>query len=123
MTVNNNNETSGSFIFESQITDNGSGAVTFVKAGPGPMKLDGHNTFSGGLYLLQGRLQFAGTEIGTGNPGGAGTGPIYVYPGAELFPSGIGTLPLTNNIFISGNGVSDGVGSIRLSGVFFQRRD
>jgi fibronectin-binding autotransporter adhesin len=118
LTINNNNETSGSFIFESTITDNGTGPVTFVKAGPGPMKLDGHNTFSGGLYILQGRLQFAGSEIGTGNPGGGGTGPIYVYPGAEFFPSGTGTAPITNAIFLSGNGVSDAVGSIRLSGVF-----
>ncbi len=118
LTINNNNETSGTLIFECTISDNGSGPVSFVKAGPGPMKLDGHNTFSGGLYLLQGRLQLAGSEIGTGNPGGGGTGPIYVYPGAELFPSGAGTIPITNNIFLSGNGVSDGVGSIRLSGVF-----
>ncbi|HEV2328059.1 MAG TPA: autotransporter-associated beta strand repeat-containing protein, partial [Verrucomicrobiae bacterium] len=118
LTINNNNETSGSFIIESTITDNGSGPVTFVKAGPGPMKLDGHNTFSGGLYILQGRLQLGGTEIGAGNPGGGGTGPIYVYPGAELFPSGAGTNAITNNIYISGNGVSDGVGAIRLSGVF-----
>ncbi|HEY1788044.1 MAG TPA: autotransporter-associated beta strand repeat-containing protein [Verrucomicrobiae bacterium] len=118
LTINNNNETSGSFVFESKITDNGSGQVAFVKAGPGPMKLDGHNTFSGGLYILQGRLQFAGQEIGSGNPGGGGTGPIYVYPGAELFPSGALTIPITNSIFISGNGVSDGVGAIRLSGVF-----
>jgi fibronectin-binding autotransporter adhesin len=118
LTINNNNETSGSFVFECNIADNGSGPVSFVKAGPGPMKLDGHNTFSGGLYILQGRLQFAGSEIGTGNPGGGGTGPIYVYPGAEFFPSGAGTTPMTNAIFISGNGVSDGVGAIRLSGVF-----
>ena len=118
LTINNNNETSGSFIFECRITDNGSGPVKFVKAGPGPMKLDGHNTFSGGLYILQGRLQFAGSEIGTGNPGGGGTGPIYVYPGAEFFPSGAGTVPMTNAIYISGNGVSDNVGAIRLSGVF-----
>jgi fibronectin-binding autotransporter adhesin len=118
LTVNNNNETSGSFIMECQITDNGTGPVSFVKTGPGPMKLDGHNTFSGGLYLLQGRLQLAGSEIGTGNPGGGGTGPIYVYPGAELFPSGTSTNPIVNNIFLSGNGVSDGVGAIRLSGVF-----
>ncbi len=118
LTINNNNETSGSYIIESTITDNGSGSVSFVKSGPGPMKLDGHNTFSGGLYILQGRLQFAGTEIGTGNPGAGGTGPIYVYPGAEFFPSGVGTIPITNDLYIAGNGVSDGVGAIRLTGVF-----
>lgn len=116
--INNNNETSGSFIIESLITDNGTGPVSFVKTGPGPMKLDGQNTFSGGLYLLQGRLQFAGSEIGNNNPSGGGTGPIYIYPGAEFFPSGVGNAAITNNIFMSGNGVSDGVGAIRLTGVF-----
>jgi len=118
VTINNGNETSGTLILEAQITDNGTGPVKFVKAGAGPMKLDGINTFSGGLYILQGRVQFAGSEIGSNNPSGGGTGPIYVYPGAEFYPSGTGTSPITNAIYISGNGVSDGVGAIRLAGVF-----
>ncbi len=102
--ANNGSETSGTTILECQITDNGSGPVTFVKMGPGSIKLDGDNTFSGGLYLLQGRVQFAGSEIGTGNPDGGGTGPIYVLPGAYLFPSGIGTGIITNSIFVAGDG-------------------
>lgn len=113
--VNNPSETSGTTIFESKITDNGTGPVTFVKMGPGSIKLDGNNTFSGGLYLLQGRVQFAGSEIGNNNPDGGGVGPIYVLPGAYLFPSGIGTgAAITNSIFIAGNGdAHEPLGAVR----------
>src|SRR6185312_12751390 len=69
------------------------------------IKLDGNNTFSGGLYLLQGRVQFAGSEIGNNNPDGGGSGPIFVLPGAYLFPSGIGAgNVITNAMFVAGNG-------------------
>lgn len=103
--ANNASETSGTTIVESKITDNGTGAVTVVKMGPGSIKLDGNNTFSGGLYLLQGRVQFAGSEVGNNNPDGGGTGPIYVLPGAYLFPSGIGTgAAITNAMFVAGAG-------------------
>jgi len=103
--ANNASETSGTTILEPLIADNGTGAVTVVKMGPGSIKLDGHNTFSGGLYLLQGRVQFAGSEIGNANPDGGGSGPIYVLPGAYLFPSGIGTgAIITNAMFVAGAG-------------------
>ena len=101
--ANNPSETSGTTIFESKIADNGTGAVTVVKMGPGSIKLDGHNTFSGGLYLLQGRVQFTGSEIGNNNPDGGGTGPIFVLPGAYLFPSGA-PQRVTNSIFVAGAG-------------------
>lgn len=102
--ANNGSETSGTTIFESIIADNGTGPVTVVKMGPGSIKLDGNNLFSGGLYLLQGRVQFAGSEIGNANPDGGGYGPIYVLPGAYLFPSGIGTGIITNAMFVAGSG-------------------
>ncbi|MBU6410916.1 MAG: autotransporter-associated beta strand repeat-containing protein, partial [Verrucomicrobia bacterium] len=104
--ANNPSETSGTTIFEPVIADNGTGPVTVVKMGPGSIKIDGHNTFSGGLYLLQGRVQIVGGEIGNPNwEDGAGTGPIYVLPGAYLFPSGTsGGQSIPNDIFIAGNG-------------------
>jgi fibronectin-binding autotransporter adhesin len=103
--ANNPSETSGTTILEPTIADNGTGPVTVVKMGPGSIKLDGNNTFSGGLYLLQGRVQFAGSEIGNNNPDGGGVGPIFVLPGAYLFPSGIGTGGIiTNSIFVAGAG-------------------
>lgn len=116
---NGTSQSQGSLNVECRVTDNGTGPVTLVKAGPASMKLRGHNTFSGGLYLLQGRLQFAGSEIGTGNPDGGGTGPIYVYPGAYVFPSGAGDFGVTgvaisNNFFIAGLGTQqEQVGAIR----------
>src|SRR5262249_44391503 len=62
--INNTSETTGSLILESKIVDNGSGAVTLVKDGPGAAKIDGHNSYSGGTYILEGRLQLSGTEPG-----------------------------------------------------------
>jgi autotransporter-associated beta strand protein len=75
------------------------------------MKFRGNNTYSGGTYILQGRFQLAGSEIGAANPDGFGTGPIYVMPGGQAYPSGVGTLaPITNAWFLAGNGISDNVG-------------
>ena len=102
--ANNPNETSGTTILEPTIADNGTGPVTVVKMGPGSIKLDGHNTFSGGLYLLQGRVQWAGAEIGNANPDGGGTGPIYVLPGSYIFPTGTGGAAITNAFFVAGGG-------------------
>ena len=118
-TVDANSETSGSVVVEPAIVDNGGGGtVTIVKTGAGSMKLDGHNTFSGGLDILQGRLQFAGSEIGTPNPDGGGTGPIRVFPGGQWFPSGAGSAAspqtITNPIFLAGIGQNgDDTGAIR----------
>jgi fibronectin-binding autotransporter adhesin len=119
--LDSDSETTGTFLVEPLITDNGpGGTVTVVKTGAGSMKLDGHNTFSGGLYIEQGRLQFAGAEINAAspNPDGGGTGPIVVFPGAQWFPSGAGstTVPetVTNPIFLAGIGQNgDDTGSIR----------
>ncbi len=130
--ANNTSSSSGTVIIDAQIADNGTGPVTFVKAGVGSMKLRGHNTYSGGTYLLQGRVQMVGGEI-AGNPGGqglygnadaCGTGPIYILPGAYLFPSGTGptnaagqALPVTNAVFIAGNGTAgEPLGAIRCTG-------
>lgn len=116
---NNASQSAGSLNVECKVTDNGSGAVTVVKASTASMKFRGHNTFSGGLYVLQGRFQLAGSEIGTPNPDGAGTGPVYVYPGAYFFLSGIGDfgvtgVALSNNCFIAGLGTDqEQVGAIR----------
>jgi autotransporter-associated beta strand protein len=121
VTNNSTSLTSGTLIFETQITDNpAGGAVSFIKTGVGSMKLDGHNTYSGGTYLLEGRVQLTGTETrgvaGTGNPTGFGTGPVYIFPGAQAFPSGVGTgVNIANNFFIAGFGIaSENDGAFRL---------
>lgn len=123
--VNNTSSSSGTLIIDAKVTDNGTGPVTFVKTGVGSMKLRGHNTYSGGTFLLQGRVQFVGGEggVGTGNADGGGTGPIYILPGCYLFPSGTGPMtlnppqPVTNAVFIAGNGTAgEPLGAIRTSG-------
>jgi fibronectin-binding autotransporter adhesin len=104
-------------VIDTKVTDNGTGPVTIVKAGPGFFKLRGHNTYSGGTYVLQGRLQLSGSEVGTSNPDGIGTGPLYIFPGAYLFFAGTGS-PITNAMFIAGNAArqEQGIGAIRTSG-------
>lgn len=128
--INSTSQTgNGSMYVETAITDNGSGKVSVIKTGPGPMKFRGHNSFSGNMYILQGRIQMAGTELPNAdsegaNPDAFGRGDIYVLPGGQAFPSGISghaTMPAcTNNWFLAGNGVSDNVGAIRFpsAGIF-----
>jgi autotransporter-associated beta strand protein len=115
--VNNTSSSSGTVVIDAKITDNGTGPVTLVKTGAGSMKLRGHNSYSGGTFLLQGRVQFVGGEggVGTGNADGGGTGPIYILPGCYLFPSGTApTSPVTNAVFIAGNGTAgEPLGAIR----------
>ena len=111
VTANNaSSESTGTIIFEAKITDNpAGGAVSFVKAGSGSMKLGGHNSYSGGTYILQGRVQLTGTELaGTANstqvaqglgtlgtamtaanlsnPGGFEPGP-FTFSRARFFPA------------------------------------
>src|SRR5262249_17308743 len=57
-TINSSSQTANNSIYvEYGITDNGTGKVSVVKNGAGPMKLRGHNSFSGNMYILQGRIQ------------------------------------------------------------------
>jgi autotransporter-associated beta strand protein len=104
-------------VIDSKVTDNGTGPVTLVKTGPGFMKLRGHNTYSGGTFLHQGRIQLSGSEVGTSNPDGLGTGPLYIFPSGYLFMAGTGS-PITNDMFIAGDAArqEQGIGAIRTSG-------
>jgi autotransporter-associated beta strand protein len=100
---------------DATIADNGSGTVSVVKAGSGAMKLRGHNTYSGGTYILQGRLQTAGSEDanGTANSDGLGSGPVYIWPGGQFYSSDISTIP--NDFYISGTGIpTENSGAIRV---------
>jgi fibronectin-binding autotransporter adhesin len=125
------NDTTGSssgqnWDIDAQVVDNGSGAVTLVKAGPGYLKLRNHNSYSGNTYLLQGRIQIDDTLVG-GTPIGDvfGTGDVYIFPGGNLFggtrssPPGIINLP--NRFFIAGNGAQQepNIGAIRCGATLF----
>jgi fibronectin-binding autotransporter adhesin len=104
-------------VIDCKVTDNGAGAVSVIKAGPGFFKLRGHNTYSGGTYVHQGRIQLSGSEVGTSNPDGIGTGPLYIFPGGYLFFAGTGS-PITNKMYIAGDAArqEQGIGAIRTSG-------
>ena len=105
------------FVIDCKVTDNGAGPVSIIKGGPGFFKLRGHNTYSGGTYVLQGRIQLSGSEVGTSNPDGIGTGPLYIFPGGYLFFAGTGS-PITNKMYIAGDAArqEQGIGAIRTSG-------
>jgi autotransporter-associated beta strand protein len=127
--ISSSSETTGTMRVDTVIKDNGTAPVTVVKTGAGSMKFDAHNTFSGGLYILQGRLQFTGQELSPGaasdptyiNPNAGGMGAINIFPGAQWFPSGAGSFfapgNVTNAINLAGNGINaDGTGAIRMGG-------
>src|SRR5436309_14551812 len=96
----------------SSIVANGTGAVTLIKNGAMSTKIDGHNTYTGGTFINQGRFQLAGSEqlrdsvntsLTVGNPDGLGTGPVTVAPGAYLYVSGVnGTAVFTGPGAIAG---------------------
>jgi autotransporter-associated beta strand protein len=120
-TINNTSQSSGSVLVHAGIADNGTGggagAVSVIKAGPGSLKLRGHSSYSGGTYILQGRLQVAGNEIGTANPDGLGTGPVVVRPGGQAYLSGVGNASagMSNAFIISGVGTNqEPYGAVRL---------
>ncbi len=114
------NNTTGSasannMAIDSQVVDNGTGAVTLVKAGPGFLKLRNHNSYSGGTYILQGRIQVDGSLVG-GTPISDvfGTGPVFIFPGGNIFFSGT-AVPIPNEFFVAGNSTQQepGIGCIR----------
>ena len=111
--MNSPDESAGSVNVEAVVTDNpAGGAVSVVKMGSGSMKFRGHNTYTGDTYILEGRFQLAGSEIGTGNPGGWGTGTVHIFPGGQAFPSGVGNFndtmqAIENDFVISGLGTAE----------------
>ena len=99
--------TNGGIDITSIIANNGTGAVSVIKSGTGVSVLGGANTFSGGLYIDQGRVEAT-------NASSFGTGSVYVQPGAYAY---IDVNPIANNFFIAGVGDYDEeFGAIRLSG-------
>ncbi|HSY19515.1 MAG TPA: autotransporter-associated beta strand repeat-containing protein, partial [Candidatus Acidoferrales bacterium] len=105
----------GSYLtINSSITDNGPAPVTVVVAGA-YMQMNGEgsglgtlavtNTYSGGTYILQGRVSQPGSRT-------FGTGPIYIVSGGQ-FNTGA---QITNEIFVEGSGTTEngGLGAVRI---------
>lgn len=95
----NGNNANNQVSVASTISNNiGGGPVTVVMAGPGSMNFSTTTTssYSGGVYVDQGQLQFGQlTQIGTG--------PVHIAAGASLYYTGTGVI--SNNLFLSpGNG-------------------
>jgi len=90
----------------SAIKDNGPGVVSVTSMG-GYATFAATNTYSGGTYIDAGR-------ISPSVVGSFGTGPVYIFAGAEVNPG----LPLANNFFLAGNGTAEnaGMGALRLFG-------
>jgi len=57
ITLNDTANNNGGLTIVSNIVDNGTGAVTLIKNSVMSTKIDGHNTYSGGTYINQGRFQ------------------------------------------------------------------
>ena len=93
---------------DSVITNNGTGAVSINTLGYiefNNEKLSGSytgNLYSAGTYVNQGRLQIDGAN-------GAGSGPVYVYPGGQVFENGSGTV--ANNFYLAGYGTVNSTGT------------
>ena len=64
----------------------------------GYLDIRGANTYSGGTFINQGRVQ-------TGNLAAFGTGPVTVSPGGSIFFNNAGNWP--NNLFVSGIGSTE----------------
>jgi fibronectin-binding autotransporter adhesin len=94
------------FSFTSPIIDNGIGAVTVVKSGSGYAALSAANSFSGGTYILGGRLRWNAQ-------GCFSTGPVFIFPGGNTYVNSGTTI--TNAIFMAGSGTSQepNIGAIR----------
>ncbi len=88
------------FGITSPITDNaGGGSVTVVKSGYGVLRLNGTNTFTGGLYLNEGQLRPT-------LAGSMGNGPVYVANGAQILQGA--AVDMSNPVFVAGFGPNEG---------------
>ncbi|MFN3407973.1 MAG: beta strand repeat-containing protein [Limisphaerales bacterium] len=96
------------------ITDNGTGVVRVNTIGWVLMLRN--STYSGGTHITRGRVQ--ASSVASGVNTGFGTGPVYVYPGAQafVFESGQTDVVVTNDFYIAGFGTAeDKGGALRLS--------
>jgi autotransporter-associated beta strand protein len=101
--IANNNTSTGS------ANSTGGGAVTVTIAGAPNgqntiVTLAGNNTYSGGTYIDDGRVNLTSATA-------LGTGTLYIVPGGEAIFNAGGTF--ANNMVVSGNGSGEGFGALR----------
>ena len=99
--IANNNASTGS------ANSTGGGAVTVVfnqgNGNSNSSQFSGTNTYSGGTYILQGRLAAGGDSAAFG------TGSVTVLDGGEAYFGAT----FSNNFAIEGNGTNENLGAIR----------
>ena len=83
------------------IADNGTGKVTVVKTGLGALKFAAKNTFTGDIYVNEGRIR--NTDATGWTTGG---GNVYVANGAQAYIQVAATV--ASNIWLAGIGVEEG---------------
>jgi len=90
----------------SNVIDDGAGGFSLTKVGSGTLALNANNTFSGGLTVSAGTVQF-------GNAGGAGTGTLTINAGTIQTGS---ALTVANAVTVGGDFTVGGSNNLTLSG-------
>gem|GEM_PF-518832 len=92
----------------SNIADNGTGAVKLIKAGNNRVVMPVANTYSGGTFVNSGELNLT-------NVSALGTGAVTIMPASQIIPNAAGTF--ANNVVVSGIGTSSSAsfGAIRFN--------
>ncbi len=101
-------------ISTARIIDNpAGGALTLTKTGRGYLQLGSANSYTGGTFINEGRIQVTTNGFGTGNVIVQSGGEAFFYSGA----AGVSVGAITNNFFISGIGPVNefGNGALRLA--------
>ena len=80
-----------------------------VHGSGGYVTLANANSYTGGTYILSGRVSQPTAVT-------FGTGPIYIFAGGEINPGANFPITFTNNVFIAGNGTPEtgGLGALRM---------
>jgi fibronectin-binding autotransporter adhesin len=100
--------TNNDLTINASIVDNGSSAFPVTVHITGYIAMaNTANSYSGGTFINQGRVQ-------AGSASSFGTGPVSVFPGAQAFLNNAGTF--ANDFFVSGIGTTEANGGITAPG-------
>ncbi len=104
-------------IVGSSIVNNGSGVVRVTKDGEQTVRFTAANSYTGGTYVLRGRLQLTGS-------GSLGTGDVYLMTDPTNYSGGTvdvgGNITLANNFFVSGSGYQGNLTSLGAGALVLQ---
>ncbi|HEX8679847.1 MAG TPA: autotransporter-associated beta strand repeat-containing protein, partial [Chthoniobacterales bacterium] len=103
-----------SITVNSVIADNGTGAVSITKTGIGAMTVNQANSYTGNTYIDQGQLTGNNARSFGGDGTTAGSGTVFVQPGAQAALRG--AVGYANDFVIAGSGfnVSSANGAINM---------